>query len=38
MRPIVPEILAPRPVRAPPLLGAWSFNQDTDVAVFNSYA
>jgi hypothetical protein len=32
------EVPTPRPGRAPPLLGACSFNQDTDVAVFNSYA
>ena len=32
------EIPEPRPGRAPPLLDAGSFNQDPDVAVFNSYA
>jgi len=32
------EIPAPRPGRAPPWLDADSFNQDTDIAVFESYA
>jgi hypothetical protein len=32
------QIPAPRPGRAPPLLDADSFNQDTDVAGFNSCA
>jgi hypothetical protein len=32
------EVPAPRPGRAPPSLDADSFNQDPDVAVFNSYA
>jgi len=29
------EVPAPRPGRAPPLLGACSFDQEPDVAVFN---
>jgi hypothetical protein len=32
------EVPTPRPGRAPPPLGACSFNQDPDVAVFNSHA
>jgi len=32
------EVPAPRPGRAPPLLGARSFDQDTDIAGFNSCA
>ena len=32
------EVPAPRPGRAPPSLDADSFNQDPDVAVFNSSA
>jgi hypothetical protein len=32
------EVPAPRPGRAPPLLETCSFNQDTDIAVFDSHA
>ena len=32
------EVPAPRPGRAPPRLETCVFNQDTDIAVFNSYA
>jgi hypothetical protein len=32
------EVPAPRPGRAPPLLETCSFNQDTDIAGFNSCA
>ena len=32
------EVPAPHPGRAPPLLDADSFNQDTDIAGFNSCA
>jgi hypothetical protein len=32
------EVPTPRPGRAPPLIETCSFNQDTDIAVFDSYA
>ena len=32
------EVPTPRPGRAPPPLDAGLFNQDTDIAVFDSYA
>ena len=32
------EVPAPRPGRAPPLLETCWFNQDTDIAAFDSYA
>gem|GEM_PF-6474971 len=32
------EVPTPRPGRAPPLIETCSFNQNTDMAVFDSYA